>query len=103
MALGKGDIEQHGSRLFGSDAVAEPGHPGATRGCGGILSALVRRYESVRNTCKSGHDHAEGYSIGETDTRGLGWIGITACWPRIDVGLLFVDLCEAKACGVAMA
>ena len=101
--LGEGDFKQYGSRLVRSDTVAEPGDPSTTGGRRGVLGAFVRGHKPVRNTCESGHDHAEGYSAGETNKRGLGWFGMMALRAWAVCCLDFDALREAKVSGVGFA
>ena len=48
----------------------------AARSVGGVPGASLRGHELVCDTREEGYDHAEGYTVGETDTRGLGRFGM---------------------------
>ena len=90
--LGARDLQQHGPGIVGGDAVAEPSDPGAPGSRRGLSGAFVRGYESMRHPCESRHDHAEGYSVGETDTGGLGRVGMMMmmCWLQVCVAFSLV-------------
>jgi hypothetical protein len=61
-----------------SITVAVAGYTSAARGRGGLSGAFVRRHEFVRHTCQARDDYAEGYPVGKTNTRSLGWVGMNA-------------------------
>lgn len=56
--------------------LAVPSHPSAA----GIRRSLhgppVRRYQSLRHSREAGDDHAEGYPVGEEDSRRVGRTGV---------------------------
>lgn len=83
--LGTRNYYQHTIGRLGSLALANTSDPGAAGSGGGLHRAFVRGHESLCDSCEESHDHAEGYSVGAADTRGLGWAGLiyehdSGCW-----------------------
>src|SRR2546423_4350841 len=56
--------------------MAESGNPGVAGSRRGVSGASVRGHESVRDTCETGDNHAEGYTISEENQGGLGRVRV---------------------------
>lgn len=56
--------------------MAEPGYNGAAGGERGVPGASFRGHESVCDSCEEGYYHAEGHSVGEEDSGGVGGAGL---------------------------
>jgi hypothetical protein len=68
---------RHPTTLGGHEfTVAEPGDPGVAGGRRGVSRTSIRGHKPVRDTCETGHNHAEGHTTGEENSGSMGRVGV---------------------------
>jgi hypothetical protein len=71
------NMRRHPTTLGGHEfTMAEPSNPGAAGGRRGISRSSIRGHEPVRDTCETGHNHAEGHTISEENSGSMGWVRV---------------------------